>query len=527
MVKITLRWLWIALAIVSEAQFVRAEVQITSRNRVAVVGDTLQLEIRSTGQNFELGTITSSPGLQVRNGGTSNSVQIIQGSVSQYVAYTLLISASQPGQYNLTIEATEDGTSVKSENIVFQFKEASGGRKWFTHATGPSGPLFEGEAFVIHFDIDYGTELAPISWKAPEHPDITSLADSVQAQQAPSVVSGPSGPMSRLRISQPYYALRAGHHEITNGSVDVEIQQSAIRRRFDPFGNFFGRQNSRSYPISPTTVEVIPLPPLPEDDQFLGMVGQLRPQVRLGKRSADAMEIMLTLAGTGTINTRRIEPWTVNGVTFYPGEPVIRHQLVEQNGATSVRVDVQLPITLVSTETTAERNIPVWFDPVAKEYRRVRFPTSIMQQVPKASGGSVKGPPVVGKNTTSPRTDIILASTKVPTPGSWRYSSWGLACFVLALAFFPGRKSKLRLAVDILGETGGKIDRATWETAYEKLQRAAPDHIRDEVIAILETELFGPEFHNPDARIQAVLAQAGHSQSGDSSPAADKLGRQI
>jgi hypothetical protein len=518
----------------------RAEVrvEISLEPDAIPAGETAVLAVNVTGaSNVDQGpTIPDIPGLTLRSAGRSTSISIVNGRMTQSIAWNFLVLGDKPGQYTIgPVEIREKGKAYRSGTADLTVADAGvpgpgagspggGGRARPPGApssgrTGPgavipppddldpaAGDLFArssvdrdrvlvGEQVTLRFQVWVPLDMPVLDSQVANLPATEGFWREDLPPQRTSTTNVRGRPYQLTEFAFALFPTRTGRLDIGEGAVDLVIQdRRGGRRSIDPFG-FFANYAQRRVRITskPLAVRVDPLPePRPED--FTGGVGSFRLRGALERAETgqnEPLTLVLTVEGTGNVSTvgdPRLPE--MPGVRTYPSGSDVQssHDGDQLRGAKTFRL-VLVP------ESTGRKEVPPVrlsvFDP--KEHRFVRLETPPLPYTVVASVAPSGGAGEVARtgrdlrmNRTGGDLDRIGAAERWRSGGFW-----------------------LLQAVPLLFLAGGLVVRSRRRRREADwggfLSRGAPGRLRRELDAIDAATASGGEPGAGYARLDAAL----------------------
>jgi hypothetical protein len=331
-----------------------AEIQaVVDRTRIGP-GESLELTVSVKGGE---GTVDISPirDFKVLSGGTSTSVQIINGRMSKEVNHSYTLIPLKEGRLVIPpLTVMTDKTPRKTAEIIItvspKTQDQTGGQDVFAEGKISNPSPYEGEPIIYTFRLYNAVQIANAQFQKPEFSGFTAKEVEKSQKTYRTALNGREYNVTALTIL--LIPVGAGPKTIDPAILECDVVRRQSTRR-SPFGMlddpFFG-QNSlehRAIRTEPLSVTVKPLPPFDGNGQFSGLVGEFQIQSQVDKTSLDVGEsatLSVTVSGTGNIMDasapeigipdafksykdapqEKIQP----GVNGYAGEKVFRTALV-------------------------------------------------------------------------------------------------------------------------------------------------------------------------------------------------------
>ena len=345
---------FIAVLALCAASVHAAEIQaVVDRTRIGP-GESLELTVSVKGEE---GTVDISPirDFKVVSGGTSTSVQIINGRMSREVNYTYTLIPLKEGRLVIPpLSVTTEKTTQKTAEIVVtvspKTQEHTGTQDVFAEGNVSNSSPYEGEPIVYTFMLFNAVQIANAQFQKPEFSGFTAKEVENSRKNYRTVMNGREYNVTELTIL--LVPLGSGQKTIDPAVLECDVLRRQTTRR-SPFGMlddpFFGqnRLERRAIRTEPLSVTVKPLPPFAGKGQFSGLVGAFQIQSQVDKTTLDVGEsatLSVTVSGTGNIMDasapeiaipdafktykdaplEKIQP----GLNGYTGEKVFRTALV-------------------------------------------------------------------------------------------------------------------------------------------------------------------------------------------------------
>jgi hypothetical protein len=283
---------------------------IVDRTRIGY-GESIELTVTVKGAE---GTVDTSPirDFKMMSGGTSTSVQIVNGRMSREVNHTYTLIPLKEGRLvipPLTV-STDDGTLKTAEIVVTispKAEQKPGSENIFAECNVSTASPYEGEPIVYTFKLFSAVQIANARFQKPEFHGFTAKEVEKSQKNFRTVLNGREYNVTELTIL--LIPVGAGSKTIDPATLECDLLTRQPTRR-SPFGMlddpFFGqnRLERRVIRTEPVTVTVKPLPPFDSKGQFSGLVGTFQIQSHVDKTALSAGEsatLSVTVSGTGNI----------------------------------------------------------------------------------------------------------------------------------------------------------------------------------------------------------------------------------
>lgn len=304
--------IWAIFSILSFSASVHAAdaVAVVDRTRIGP-GESVELMVTVKGAD---GTVDISPirDFKMISGGTSTSVQIINGRMSREVNHTYTLIPLKEGRLVIPpLSVTTDDTTLKTAEIVVivspKTQEKTGSEDVFAEGNVSTPNPYEGEPIVYTFKLFNAVQIANARFQRPEFTGFTAKEVEKSQKTYRTILNGREYNVTELTIL--LVPVGAGPKTIDPAALECDLATRQTTRR-SPFGMmddpFFGqnRLERRIIRTEPVTVTVKALPPFDGKGQFSGLVGAFQIQSQVDKVSLNVGQsatLSLTVSGTGNI----------------------------------------------------------------------------------------------------------------------------------------------------------------------------------------------------------------------------------
>jgi hypothetical protein len=290
---------------------VRAEVDRT----VVSPGESVQLQVTVSGGKGEV-DLSGLSDFKVISQGTSSSVQIINGTMSREVTYNYLLIAQRRGQLTIPALPVEvDGRIYHSDPITITVSDQPDTKNpgsqekevWVTADVSNPTP-FQGQQVTYAFRLYNAVQIDDAKFQPPAF-DGFSAKEIKDRRSERKIINGRQAMVTE--IDYVLTPLEAGAKTIDPAVLQVGIVRPDQRRSRSPFDDFFnspffnrGAVDTRVLQTDTLKVEVRPLPPLPADRKFSGLVGRFDLHVEMPSsdlKVGDSATLTVTVEGRGNI----------------------------------------------------------------------------------------------------------------------------------------------------------------------------------------------------------------------------------
>jgi hypothetical protein len=352
---------------------------------------TMVVSVSGTRKSDTQPTIKGLEAFNVRTGGTSSRIEIINGKVNTGVDYTYALQPKKTGTFTIgPAEVKVKGKTIKSNaetlTIVksIQSPDVARGPLFLSAALSPK-QIFVEEQAIYTLKLFRQTRVGDISLGLPEaeHLTLKQLGKPVEYQ---SVYKGQSYQVLEVR-----YALissREGIYGIRPSRMSMTVFQSRRKSSRSLFDDpFFSFSSGKPVTIAsePLELNVLPLPQKGRPTDFSGLVGKYKIKSHLEPpkiRAGESATVTVLLSGRG--NVKRIPDLKLpelEKIKVYADQPV----LMEETDSKGLAGSKTMKWALVP-EKAGEYQIPSlsisFFDTTNKQYRVIKSPVLSLSVLP-------------------------------------------------------------------------------------------------------------------------------------------------
>jgi hypothetical protein len=400
------------------------------------------------------------------SGGSSQSIQIVNGSMSVQKSFTYFYQAVKEGTVTIpAISVNYKGNNYSSSPVVIQIGRSSapaaGGaatspslapadasdEDLFIRAAVNKRTVYPNEPVIVTFRIytrvnvaSYGINKLPDTggfWAE----DFTQQGQQPQTRQ--EVINGRKYVVADIK-KMALFPTSPGSKAIGAMMLDCDVRMQSRRRSNDIFDNFFedpffGRTVRRSVSSKPITIDVMPFPEENRPANFSGLSGQFRLSANVDKQDVktnEAITLKVAISGDGNIRTIP-KPVVQLPADFEQYEPKINESIQRQGDVVSGGKTFEY--VLVPRFPGQQRIRPIqfsYFDASARQFRILSTP-EIAIKVEKGSGDVATVPSGLSKEEVRfIGQDIRFIKMQSPR---WRRAGYAFyrSGWFLALTFFP------------------------------------------------------------------------------------------
>ncbi len=331
---------------------------------------------------------------------TSQSYQIINGSMSGSIAYSYVLYARQTGKFTVG-PATIDykGKQLKTQPIQMEVVQgkpqqkqqapetnlANIGDNLFVRAIADKQRARLGEQITITYKLYTRVSVSGYDLtKAPTYEGFWS--EDIEQSHQPAVVNETyEGKQYRVAVIKrtALFATQAGTLKIAPLEVQCAVQVQTKRRSNDPFDVFndpFFQQTQTqqlAFKSNPLTFTIEPLPPNPPQG-FAGAVGQFSLAATIDKnevRAGDPVTLKLTVSGTGNISLLTLpKPLLPTDLEAY--DPKVTNDVTRDGGIIRGKKTAEYLLVPRNAGKRAIEPIPfTYYDLERRRYVRLSSPT--------------------------------------------------------------------------------------------------------------------------------------------------------
>ncbi len=391
-----------------------------SVNRTSLaVNDQLVLTIELSGEGANSIGQISPPDMGeylafLGSGGTSQSIQIINGRMSVQKSFTYFYQAIKEGTVTIpAIVVDYKGNSYSSQPITLQIAKGSApsspgaapsnlpaedqsDEDLFVRALVNKRTVYQNEPVIVTFRIYTRVNVA--SYGINKLPDTAGFwaEDFTQPGQQPQtrneIINGRKYVVADIKKTA-LFPTGPGRKTIGPMVLDCDVRVQSRRRSSDIFDSFFddpffSRTVRKSISSKPITIEVLPFPMEDRPSNFSGLAGKFRLSAAVDKQAVKANEaitLKVTISGEGNIKTIP-KPDLSLPADFERYEPKINESIQRQGDVISGSKTFEY--VLVPRFPGQHRIKPItlsYFDPSLRRYQTLSTP-EIVVDVEKGEG---------------------------------------------------------------------------------------------------------------------------------------------
>jgi len=400
-----------------------------SKNPVAA-GEAFQITFSIDGSEsgFQIPDLSAFNVLSGPN--ATQSMQIINGAMSQSVYYSYSISAKKEGKFtigpastvvggkrvqsnSLTIEATKGAPPSKNQQSGTQ--GPAGGDNIFIKTSVSKSNVFLGEQVILTHKVYTRVNLLGFQGaKIPSYTGFWSQEVPGQAQftVGKEVLNGIQ--YSVVEFKKTFlFAQRSGTLEIDPIELDAVVRQQSSRRQ-DPWSLFGPTVEDVAYKLKgqKIKVEVMPLPEADKPKSFSGAVGVFSLKAKISKekvKTNEAINLNVSVSGKGNINLidlpKVIPPHDLESYDPKPTE----NFSVTAAGVEGMKSNEYVLIPRYRGTYSMEPVEFSYFDPLKKSYFTLHTPAFTIQ-VERADGDTSSAS---GLAPTGNRNEVALIGNDI------------------------------------------------------------------------------------------------------------------
>ncbi len=274
-------------------------------------GQSLQMQVKVSGDSGEV-DLSPIVDFKVRSLGTSSSVQIINSRMSKEVSYNYLLIPRGKGKLTIPpLTVTVAGQSHRTEAITITVSDtpptgrqgdASGEEVWVTGALSDTSP-YTGQQITYTFRFYRSVPIDDAKFQPPGFKGFSSQ-EVEDRHSYRKIING-----REYAVTEVYFILtplEEGEWTVDPAVVNVGVLRRRRGGGRSPFDDFFNRSvvEPRVLQTKPISVTVRPLPPLPPDRAFSGLVGRFTMTAETESTHlavGDSATLTIVLQGKGNI----------------------------------------------------------------------------------------------------------------------------------------------------------------------------------------------------------------------------------
>jgi len=428
------------------------------------------------------------------SGGSSQSIQIINGRMSVQKSHTYYFMAVKEGTFQIPpIKVNYKGNSYESNSVTINITktaaapapsrqqspqsvspEAGMGDDLFVRAIVNKRRVYQNEPVIVIYRIY--TQVNVSSYGISKLPETSGFwAEDFDQGQPPTrdeILNGKKYVVADIK-RVALFPTSPGNKTIGPLGIDCEVRVQSRRRTNDIFDSFFddpffSRTMKKSIFSKPVEVEVLPFPSEGRPASFSGVVGDFKLDANIDKldvKTNEAVTLKIRISGTGNIKILP-QPQVSIPSDFQQYEPKVTESISRQGGVISGSKTFEY--VLVPRFPDEQKIRPIefsYFDPQAGRYRTLFSPEMIIRVTKGAEDFVSVGPGLSKEEVRLVGQDIRFIKLTTPSLRSIGYRFYTSFAFV-ALAVFP--------ALLLIGSIAYRnhLEKLSGNVAYARSRRA-------------------------------------------------------
>jgi hypothetical protein len=289
-------------------------VRATVDRSTVAPGESIQLQVTVSGGSGDV-DLSGLNDFKVLSQGTSSSVQIVNGHMSRETTYTYMLIARRQGRLTIPALAVDVDDRIYHSapiDITVTSQPDTGSdrfenqKAWVTAEVSDPAP-YEGQQFTYTFRLFNTVQIQDARFQPPEFNGF-SAKEIKDRRSYRKIFNGREAMVTE--IDYVLTPLKSGSRTIEPAVLQVGILRPDRSGRRSPFDGFFNRGTvqTRILQTDALKLTVRPLPPLPADRKFSGLVGHFDLQVAVESgdlKVGDSATLAVTVAGRGNIMDAR------------------------------------------------------------------------------------------------------------------------------------------------------------------------------------------------------------------------------
>lgn len=399
------------------------------------------------------------------SGGSSQSIQIINGRMSVQKSHTYYYMAVKEGTFQIpSIKVNYKGGTYESNSVTISITktaaaptpsrpqsrqsvspEAGMGGDLFVRAIVNKRRVYQNEPVIVTYRIY--TQVNVSSYGVSKLPETAGFwaedFDQGQPQTREEILNGKKYVVADIK-KVALFPTSPGNKTIGPLGIDCEVRVQSRRRSNDIFDSFFddpffSRTMKKSIFSKPVEIEVLPLPSEGRPASFSGVVGDFKMDANIDKldvKTNEAVTLKIRISGTGNIKILP-QPQVSIPSDFQQYEPKVTESINRQGGVISGNKTFEY--VLVPRFPGEQRIKPIefsYFDPQAGRYRTLFSPEMIIHVTKGAEDFVSVGPGLSKEEVRLVGQDIRFIKLSSPAFRPVGYRFYTSFAFV-ALAVFP------------------------------------------------------------------------------------------
>jgi hypothetical protein len=440
----------------------------------------------------------------IGSGGSSQSIQIINGKMAVQKSFTYFYSATKEGTCTIPpVIAQSRGQAYSSKPITVVIGKAAAPAQGSAAQTLPASEASEEELFIralVNKRQVYQNEPVIVTFRIYTRVNVSGYAlsklpetagfwsEDFPLQQQPQtrneVINGRKYVVADIK-KMAMFPTSAGRVEIGSLGVECDVRAQARRRSNDIFDSFFddpffGRTVRKAVQSRPVSIEVLPFPAAGKPDDFNGQAGRFDIKASIDKQEVttnEAITLKVIVSGEGNIKTIP-RPNVVLPRDFEQYEPKVSENI--QRTGDRISGSKTFEYVLVPRFPGQQRIRPIsfsYFDPASRRYNTVSTPELIIP-VAKGSGDASTIPAGLSKEEVR-MIGQDIRFIKLGNPewrqkgGAFYRSSWFTLLWILPLLALAAAFGYRRHLDKLSGNVAYARSRRANRMAMKRLSKAS------------------------------------------------------
>lgn len=444
-------------------------VTMTAERTSITLEDQLEIQVAVRGTRDNVSPeILNAENFEVQSSGTSSQVQIINGQVSQLIAFGFVLSPKSAGKFRVgPARLTVGGKQYESASIavtVGKNAPAQAGQDRYFYVVGE----VDNKTPFVHEQINYTFKLFNRAEIANAQLGLPSFKGFLKEGPDKQKESEETHNGIRWHVTSIHFAL----FPVSPGPVQIEPARLAAdavlrsQRRDSFFEEFFAgarakRVNLRSEPLR---IMVSSLPSGGRPPSFSGLVGEFNLHASLGKQAlsvGDSSTLTVTIEGNGNLRDFALPEMKSQDFKLYDDQPTfdIKPTGREWIGTKTFK---RALVPLKAGKLYIPQFQVAYFDPKAKTYKTLEAQNlkvnasgqladdSVHHVAPSQEGSSKKTVELVGKDLMPiKRAPSALRSDYLTSHERWLILLLCFLCFPAYIVILLIKRRRDRFSSDV------------------------------------------------------------------------------
>ena len=285
------------------------------------LGETAALSLAFEGAQPRTVPTPEVAGLQFTQAGTSQFVNLINGTMTATVTITFSVTARQTGEFTIpALTADVGGQQLASKPLKLTVTAASapsaaavnaGSEVAFLKLYSPKKKIYAGESVVVHLELYLRDDVSGLNgFQLTSSPtDGFSAGKTIELQSQRRRAQIGNRGYTVIPLAIPLTAVRTGTLTLGPFTANAVVVLPSQNQGGDPFFRQFlnqGEQKQVTLASEPINVEALPLPTQNQPASFSGAIGNFKMTASAGPATltvGDPITVRVQISGRGTLDS--------------------------------------------------------------------------------------------------------------------------------------------------------------------------------------------------------------------------------